>query len=61
MTAHSRDEHFLPLLVAAGAAGSGTPGAFVEGGFVYGGLSLSALVFGTSGAAVTGGTPGGVA
>jgi len=43
--AHPRDDHFLPLLAAAGAGGS-TPGRRINAGFMYGNLSVAAYAFG---------------
>lgn len=45
--AHPRDEHFLPLLTAAGAGG-GVPGRALHRGFELGSLSMAAYVFGTA-------------
>jgi 4,5-DOPA dioxygenase extradiol len=44
--AHPTDEHFLPLLVAAGAAAGPLPATVVEGGIVHGVLSMDGFVFG---------------
>ena len=44
--AHSSSEHFLPLLVAAGAAGASLPAKVVEGGVTHGVLSMDSFVFG---------------
>lgn len=43
--AHPRDEHFLPLLVAFGAAGDGGRGMRLHASFVHGGLSMAAFRF----------------
>lgn len=43
--AHPRDEHYLPLLVAAGAAG-GETGRRVHASFTHGCLSMAAFAFG---------------
>ncbi len=43
--AHPRDEHFLPLLVAFGAAGDGGRGTRFHTSFVHGGLSMAAFRF----------------
>jgi 4,5-DOPA dioxygenase extradiol len=43
--AHPTEEHFLPLLVAAGAA-DGSPVQVIEGGTVYGMLSMESYVWG---------------
>ncbi|MFM1989430.1 MAG: hypothetical protein RJA99_2387 [Pseudomonadota bacterium] len=44
--AHPADDHWLPLLVAAGAAGPGASGEVVDGGVVARMLSMDAFVFG---------------
>jgi 4,5-DOPA dioxygenase extradiol len=44
--AHPTPEHFLPLLVAAGAAANPLPATVVEGGIVHGVLSMDGFVFG---------------
>jgi len=44
--AHPTAEHFLPLLVAAGAAAQPLPATVVEGGIVHGVLSMDGFVFG---------------
>lgn len=44
--AHPTAEHFWPLLVAAGASGSGLPAKVIEGGVVHGVLSMDGFVFG---------------
>ena len=44
--AHPTAEHFLPLLVAAGAAGSLLPATTLAGGTRYGMLSMESYVFG---------------
>lgn len=44
--AHPTEEHFLPLLVAAGAATAGEPVKVIEGGTLYGMLSMESYVFG---------------
>ncbi len=43
-TAHPRDEHFLPLLTAAGAGGGG--GRLLHSSFDVGSLAMSAYAFG---------------
>lgn len=43
--AHPTTEHLLPLMVAAGAAGTGMPGALLDGGITGGVLSMDAFVF----------------
>ena len=43
--AHPRDEHFLPLLVALGAAGDGGRGTRIHAGFTHGALSMAAFRF----------------
>ena len=53
--AHPTTEHYLPLLVAAGAAGSARPASVIEGGVRYGVLSMDSFVFGSDlGAMVAG-------
>jgi 4,5-DOPA dioxygenase extradiol len=44
--AHPTSEHFMPLWVAAGAAGASLPAAVVEGGITHGVLSMDSFVFG---------------
>lgn len=44
--AHPTSEHFLPLLVAAGAARDRGPGRVIEGGITHGVLSMDAFVLG---------------
>ena len=44
--AHPTDEHFLPLLVAAGAAAGETEVDTLEGGITYGMLSMDSFLFG---------------
>ncbi len=44
--AHPSSEHFLPLLVAAGAAKAPLPATVVEGGITHGVLSMDSFVFG---------------
>ncbi len=43
--AHPRDEHYLPLLVAAGAGGEGAKGKRLNDEFVFGNLSQAAYAF----------------
>lgn len=43
--AHPTDEHYLPLLVAMGAA-QGKPGRLIDGGVTHGILSMDSFVFG---------------
>jgi 4,5-DOPA dioxygenase extradiol len=49
--AHSTEEHFLPLLVAAGASGDGEAVRLVAGGMTYGVLSMDSFAFGLKEAA----------
>lgn len=49
--AHPTTEHFLPLLVAAGAAGDAAPVRVLNGGILYGVLSMESYAFGLHGAA----------
>jgi 4,5-DOPA dioxygenase extradiol len=42
---HPTEEHFLPLLVALGAAGVGATGRRIPGGITYGILVMDAFVF----------------
>ncbi len=42
---HPTEEHFLPLLVALGAAGEGATGRRVRGGVTHGVLAMDAFVF----------------
>jgi 4,5-DOPA dioxygenase extradiol len=44
--AHPTAEHFLPLLVAAGAAADETQVETLEGGITYGVLSMDSYLFG---------------
>ena len=46
---HPSDEHFLPLLVAAGAA-EGEPGTALHRGWLYGALSMASYRFGAAAA-----------
>lgn len=43
--AHPTPEHFLPLLVAAGAAGTGATGVAIGGGIEHGVLAMDGFVF----------------
>ncbi len=43
--AHPRDEHYLPLLVAAGAGGDGAKGKRLNDEFLFGNLSQAAYAF----------------
>lgn len=43
--AHPTTEHFLPLLVAAGAGGSNARASVIEGGIEHGVLSMDSFVF----------------
>lgn len=53
--AHPTPEHFLPLLIAAGAAHGHGPVEVLDGGFAHGVLSMESYVFGaTTVEAVTG-------
>lgn len=44
--AHPTSEHFLPLLVAAGAAPAPTPATVLDGGIRHGVLAMESYVFG---------------
>lgn len=44
--AHPTDEHFLPLLVAAGAADASSPVTVLPGGITYGVISMESYLFG---------------
>ena len=44
--AHPTAEHFLPLLVAAGAASEATPATVLDGGIRHGVLAMESYVFG---------------
>ncbi|WP_382154344.1 dioxygenase [Hydrogenophaga sp. ANAO-22] len=44
--AHPTTEHFLPLLVAAGAAGEGVRADVIDGGITHGVLSMDSFLFG---------------
>jgi 4,5-DOPA dioxygenase extradiol len=46
--AHPTNEHFLPLLVAAGAAASATPATVLDGGIRHGVLAMESYVFGVN-------------
>lgn len=46
--AHPTTEHFLPLLVAAGAAGKATPTTVLDGGIRHGVLAMESYLFGES-------------
>ncbi|MBL0423361.1 dioxygenase [Ramlibacter sp. AW1] len=46
--AHPTSEHFLPLLVAAGAACASTPTTVLDGGIRHGVLAMESYVFGQS-------------
>lgn len=45
--AHPSAEHFLPLLVAAGAAATGAPVTVLPGGIAHGVLSMESYLFGS--------------
>ena len=45
--AHPTTEHFLPLLVAAGAADRSAPARVLEGGMTYGVISMESYLFGS--------------
>lgn len=49
--AHPTAEHFLPLLVAAGAAAGDTTVSTLEGGITYGALAMDSYLFGAPAAA----------
>lgn len=44
--AHPSEEHYLPLLVALGASGSGETASVIEGGMTHGVLSMDSFGFG---------------
>jgi 4,5-DOPA dioxygenase extradiol len=44
--AHPTAEHYLPLLVVAGAAAHPLPASLIEGGIVHGVLSMDSFLFG---------------
>lgn len=44
--AHPTSEHYLPLVIAAGAASDMLPATVLDGGIVHGVLSMDAFVFG---------------
>lgn len=46
--AHPTTEHFLPLLIALGAAPSALPATVLPGGIVHGVLSMESYVFGAA-------------
>ncbi len=46
--AHPTDEHFLPLLIAIGAAGNKVPSSVLRGGMTHGILSMESYLFGGS-------------
>jgi 4,5-DOPA dioxygenase extradiol len=46
--AHPSTEHFLPLLLAAGAAASPTPVTVLDGGIRHGVLAMESYLFGRS-------------
>ena len=43
---HPSEEHFLPLLVAAGAAGMDARGRCLHSSYTYGALSMASYAFG---------------
>jgi 4,5-DOPA dioxygenase extradiol len=47
--AHPTDEHYLPLLVALGAAGEGSRGRTLHRSFTYGTLSMTSFMFSATG------------
>lgn len=47
--AHPTPEHFLPLPIALGAAGSALPATVLDGGIVHGVLAMESYVFGRDG------------
>ena len=55
--AHPTPEHFLPLLVAAGAAAADAPVRVLPGGITHGVLSMESYVFGVAAAEDRGGVP----
>ncbi|HRP23456.1 class III extradiol ring-cleavage dioxygenase [Thauera sp.] len=52
--AHPTVEHYLPLLVAAGAAAQAVPASVIEGGIVHGVLSMDSFLFGAERTAMQG-------
>jgi 4,5-DOPA dioxygenase extradiol len=46
---HPSEEHFLPLIVAAGAAGKGARGRCLHSSYTYGVLSMASYAFGEAG------------
>lgn len=46
--AHPTEEHYLPLLVALGAATEEAAGRHIEGGMTYGTLSMDSYLWGTA-------------
>lgn len=58
--AHPSAEHFLPLLVAAGAAADGAPVTVLPGGIVHGVLSMESYLFGNVDAGIGPGAQSGV-
>lgn len=46
--AHPTDEHFLPLLVALGAAHEPLPVTVLDGGIEHGVLAMESYVFGST-------------
>ncbi|MBI3900166.1 MAG: dioxygenase [Gammaproteobacteria bacterium] len=45
---HPTSEHYLPLLIALGAAESTTPATVIDGGFTYGVLSMESYAWGST-------------
>jgi hypothetical protein len=55
--AHPTEEHFLPLLVALGAASDADDVIAIDGGMTYGVLSMDSFAWGVGASGSTRGTP----